>query len=169
MSDGDTAIGIDVNPRQFAQNGLLMVSILGGFLFTALILMLQNQDTLIAKVDANLPRTIFGVTASDIYFPFVYIALGGLSFICVLVGVAFTIVASAKNPTSVERLFAFGWKALVGVCGGFGALLTWIIIPYNMTDAEAVLIFNLVVWFIISRLWRKDERKDREARRTTKK
>jgi uncharacterized membrane protein len=128
-----TELGIEINPRQFSQNGLVVVSILGGFLFTALILVLQNQnDTVVNNINKALPNALLGIRASDAYFFIVYLLLGTTCFLAVILSLAMLMVASAKAQESTDNLAGFVGTWLLALPGGFGATISWLVVPYNV-------------------------------------
>jgi len=151
--------GIKVGSKEFAQNGLLAISIIGGFVFTALILVLQGQENQAVRLNLELPNVVFGVSASDVYFLVAEVWLGGLTFLCVLVSMAMLLVSSAnKAEDSTKNLSAFVNKWTLVVIGTFGGVISWLIIPYHPFAAFIVLLMNYAGWLLFKRVWDKDEK-----------
>lgn len=162
--------GIAVDERKFAEGGILVASILGGFTFAGLVLVLQSQPAIEVNLARNLPRVVVGTNATGIWFPIVYGGFGGLSILCLITSVLFLIVASAKNLDSVLNLFEFAQKSLLGAIGAFGSLVGWLVLGFTISGGSIVIIVGIVYWFFIaSPAWRKAERKDRKARANVKK
>ncbi len=170
MSEDKNARGIALNEREFAQGGLLVASILGGFVFTAMVLVLQSQATVAASLAENLPKVVFGITSADVYFLVVYVGFGGLSFLCLIVSLVFAVVASAENIDSVSGLFRFAWRALLGISGAFGAMISWLVLGFNPIGGTVLLWADIVIWFWVVRpIWRRAELRDLKSRTQTKK
>jgi hypothetical protein len=157
--------GAESDTRKFSEGGILVIGLLGGFAFAALIWVLpQSQQPHTTGLFAVMSN--FGFTFAQVYFPILDVMLSCLALACVIASMGLLTVSSAVNPDSYSHLFDLSSRLVVYLVPLFAGVLFFMIFPYSPAAGFVFLGFALIIVYLYQYLWRSDVL---TAKRSTKK
>jgi hypothetical protein len=126
--------------EKFHEQNVVVMGVLGGIAFTALVLVLQDQSFF----ERNVPHFPSGA----VYYATIITFLPGLSFSCLMSSLCSMFIIGRLGRDKV-LLEAFCLTCFVTSVMGFAVVLALLILPYGDATFELVLGFDFVLLLIL--------------------
>ncbi len=146
--------------KKFHANGLLVMGLMGGFAFTALVLVLTQSGLFDDALTKNLLTPLGASTAipwAEIYFISLVVLLGTLSFWYVVVSFMMLIVSSVTPILRLRNLSEIAGGSVSFLSGFFGVVIWLLILPFSPIDSFIFFIVSQVLFHFADSAYKKDE------------